>query len=260
MGDWVRPAQAHQLMREGACCLDIRPDDCFERERVHGAVARLSELQPGQAVVVCGAEDPTEDPEEPLHHLERAHRIRGGYGAYRKKYAHHCVVMREPGTGDGGSRPTEVIAGKLWLGNRHHARNVWQLRKLGITHVLNATREGEVPCFAVEEIEYLRVNAFDSNDYPLQEHFDLAHNFMCAGERVLVHCHSGHSRSCALVCMHLIRLGLFGDPHGALKEMHPGCHVNKGFTTLLEVEVEQTERCKELGVSGEQQGQQDDSE
>ena len=34
----------------------------------------------------------------------------------------------------------QVIPGKLWLGNRHHARNLPLLQQLGITHVVNATQ------------------------------------------------------------------------------------------------------------------------
>ena len=53
-------------------------------------------------------------------------------------------------------------------------------------------------------IRYLRVDALDNNAYPLDTHFAEAAEFMHQAERVLVHCHSGHSRSATLVLMFLV--------------------------------------------------------
>ena len=53
-------------------------------------------------------------------------------------------------------------------------------------------------------VQYFRVPAKDSNRYPLDDYFDQTAHFIEHGDRVLVHCHSGHSRSAALVLMFLV--------------------------------------------------------
>eukprot|EP01059_Diplonema_ambulator_P004426 TRINITY_DN14124_c0_g1_i1.p1 TRINITY_DN14124_c0_g1~~TRINITY_DN14124_c0_g1_i1.p1 ORF type:complete len:230 (+),score=43.53 TRINITY_DN14124_c0_g1_i1:85-774(+) len=101
--------------------------------------------------------------------------------------------------------------GSLWLGDAGDAVNWEEMRKHGITHVVNATvecpyLEGEKEGFSAPEV--LRVPVRDDCDAPLKDYFYDVATFIeesrQSGGRILVHCRGGVSRSATLVAAYLM--------------------------------------------------------
>uniref|UniRef100_A0A674IML5 Dual specificity protein phosphatase n=1 Tax=Terrapene triunguis TaxID=2587831 RepID=A0A674IML5_9SAUR len=87
-----------------------------------------------------------------------------------------------------------------------------ELRKLGITHVLNAAHstwesKGD-QAFYGQEIHYCGIAAEDSTNFNLSEHFypasDTIHLCFSFSGKILVHCVVGKSRSATLVLAYLM--------------------------------------------------------
>ena len=108
-----------------------------------------------------------------------------------------------------GSFPTTGIAkllNHLYLGSNNDARGKSNLRRLGITHILNTidgTRQTTTSKdFYRNEFEYFGFSSMDTFAYPIMDHFDEAFKFIEAarisGGRCLIHCRSGINRSGAL--------------------------------------------------------------
>nr|CDS25432.1 Dual specificity protein phosphatase 10 [Hymenolepis microstoma] len=105
----------------------------------------------------------------------------------------------------------------LYLGNSRDARNFESLKKLGITHIINATRD--LPNYVEDngDIKYLRVAVEDSGTADLTPYFTPTIEFIDvtvrSQGRVLVHCQEGVSRSASLVVAYIMA-------HSNLSLMH----------------------------------------
>lgn len=97
---------------------------------------------------------------------------------------------------------TEIIPNKLYLGNKKAASDHRLLSYLGITHILNATKE--VNCHFPSAYTYLQIPLSDG-DSRFSEHLTAAESFIKNGLVVLVHCAEGISRSASLVIAYLMR-------------------------------------------------------
>ena len=100
--------------------------------------------------------------------------------------------------------PARFAAG-LHVGNAEHASDVNELKRLGVTAVLNCAPsacEGPIASYEIAGIKYAEVDAEDFDDYPLLElHLPAARAFVDAqGDAgvVLIHCFAGVNRSPAL--------------------------------------------------------------
>ncbi|GFX25367.1 dual specificity protein phosphatase 3 [Trichonephila clavipes] len=91
------------------------------------------------------------------------------------------------------------------------------LKRMGITHVLNAAQGKEKNCGLVNTwpgfytqsgIQFLGVPAFDNIVFRIHPYFEEAATFideaLKSGGKVLVHCQAGISRSATLVCAFLM--------------------------------------------------------
>ena len=99
------------------------------------------------------------------------------------------------------------ILDKLFLGTRHDAEQREELKRNGITHIVNCTRE--VPCFFEDEFRYLHLRLSDP-DEGLAAQLKAVEEFIDRGRvhgAVLVHCTGGVSRSAAVVLAYLGHLG-----------------------------------------------------
>ncbi|VDN97851.1 unnamed protein product [Rodentolepis nana] len=96
----------------------------------------------------------------------------------------------------------------LYLGNSRDARNFESLKELGITHIINATRDLPNYVEGNGDIKYLRVAVEDSGTADLTPYFTPTIEFIDvtvrAKGRVLVHCQEGVSRSASLVIAYIM--------------------------------------------------------
>ena len=104
----------------------------------------------------------------------------------------------------------DEIIENLYLTNVSKARNVTQLEALKITHVLTVSREINISHVVKPlNIEYLRVDVDDEDDFPICNFFDQMSDFIhdCLKNKgsILVHCQMGVSRSPTAVIAYLIR-------------------------------------------------------
>lgn len=96
----------------------------------------------------------------------------------------------------------------LYIGNARDAQDLRVLQALGITRVLNVT--SHVPGYHQDSgICYKTLPAMDSGHQNLRQYFDEAIHFIDearqSGERVLVHCQAGVSRSPTIVIAYLMK-------------------------------------------------------
>jgi hypothetical protein len=108
----------------------------------------------------------------------------------------------------GRRKPSVVIDNFLYHGNVEHARSVKLLNELGIQNIINVCDiepEKEIS----EQFNVLWINIDDTLNAGISPHFDKTNRFlqMCKqnGEKVLVHCVMGISRSSSIVLAYLIK-------------------------------------------------------
>ncbi|CEH18087.1 dual specificity protein phosphatase 13-like [Ceraceosorus bombacis] len=97
--------------------------------------------------------------------------------------------------------PTRVAA-NLWLAGLDQLRSASQLEQLGISHIVNATRE-HADVFPEEGFVRVRIAASDNAQERLSPHFERIAELIrqardAEGAQVLIHCHEGISRSATL--------------------------------------------------------------
>jgi protein-tyrosine phosphatase len=108
----------------------------------------------------------------------------------------------------------EIIEG-LWIGDCYDARNIQLLQDNGITAILSAAVEIPICNDVFEKVlqarldNTLHLSLYDASNAAKQEdYFRLAaaniHEWLITGERVLVHCAAGVSRSTSCVLAYLI--------------------------------------------------------
>lgn len=126
----------------------------------------------------------------------------------------------------------------LFLGSFENALNHKELDTLGIKNILNCTVEcidHNVP----DKINYLQLKILDEEDFDIFSFFEEANDFIYKvkrrGEKILVHCKFGISRSSSVIISYMVKKmgftvdGAFEFIQGKRKMANP----NKGFMNQL---------------------------
>jgi hypothetical protein len=125
---------------------------------------------------------------------------------------HLCVLQLKP-RGISTKRSdyrklSTIIDDFLYHGNIGHAQNTNLLNQCGIQHILNVCDE-ELDQEIVDHFDVLWINIDDDISADIRKHFDQTNHFLqlCQqnGEKVLVHCKMGISRSSAIILAYLIK-------------------------------------------------------
>ncbi|KAG8442455.1 hypothetical protein GDO86_011299 [Hymenochirus boettgeri] len=135
-----------------------------------------------------------------------------------------------------GNRMNKVLTG-LFIGNFKDARDIEQLHKNNITHVVSI-HESARPM--LEGMKYLCIPASDSSSQNLIQHFKesiaFIHECRLKGEGCLVHCLAGVSRSVTLVVSYVMTITDLGweDALSAVRVARTCANPNSGFQKQLE--------------------------
>ncbi|XP_028810900.1 dual specificity protein phosphatase 13-like [Denticeps clupeoides] len=109
--------------------------------------------------------------------------------------------------------PRDEVWPNLYIGNIAFAQNRTALKRLGITHILNAahSKQGSIGDqeFYGSEFEYYGIPADDSTKFDISVYFKPTAHFIHKGlmrkdGKVFVHCIMGMSRSATLVLAYLM--------------------------------------------------------
>uniref|UniRef100_A0A493SXI3 Dual specificity phosphatase 22 n=1 Tax=Anas platyrhynchos platyrhynchos TaxID=8840 RepID=A0A493SXI3_ANAPP len=130
----------------------------------------------------------------------------------------------------------EILPG-LFIGNFKDARDVEQLSKNNITHILSI-HDSARPM--LEGVKYLCIPAADSPSQNLARHFresiKFIHECRLTGEGCLVHCLAGVSRSVTLVVAYIMTITDFGweDALSVVRAARSCANPNMGFQRQLQ--------------------------
>ncbi|KRX05039.1 hypothetical protein PPERSA_06673 [Pseudocohnilembus persalinus] len=128
-----------------------------------------------------------------------------------------------------------IIEDKLYLGNFHGARNRDLLDKHGITHVVVAGHHMKE--FDKEKYTYKLLDYADSAEQNIVSTFQEVIDFIDNGEKVLVHCFAGVSRSASLVIAYIMKnMKLsYNQAYAYVKERRDKIRPNNGFVKQLQI-------------------------
>ena len=117
-------------------------------------------------------------------------------------YTHHKHIKIR-------TQPTQspIYNGILYVGDKADAANCVRLQNLGITHIVNATKD--IPNSSPNRFKYINVAVDDDESTDLKRHFrrsnEFVKNAIRKGGRVMIHCRAGVSRSVTLCIAYLMQ-------------------------------------------------------
>lgn len=139
-------------------------------------------------------------------------------------------------------RATLIIPPFLYLGGHCSVKNVEELRRMGVTHVLNMAQELELDSslMAKYNIQLINIEAKDARDYNIRSDFDRAFYHidlaLKANGKIVVNCARGISRSATIVIAYLMfRFNMsFYEAYTLISKMRPHVRPNSSFRRQLE--------------------------
>ncbi|OIW17792.1 hypothetical protein TanjilG_06477 [Lupinus angustifolius] len=135
-----------------------------------------------------------------------------------------------------------AVTSSMFIGGTLAARSVYTLQYFGITHMLClCTNEiGQSDSQFPDLFEYKNFSVCDNEDFNISSIFEEACDFIDhveqTGQRVLVHCFEGRSRSATVVLAYLMIRKKFTllEAWNALKRVHRRAQPNDGFAKTLQ--------------------------
>jgi protein-tyrosine phosphatase len=135
------------------------------------------------------------------------------------------------------------ITDNVFIGNVNHAQSFEWLRRNGITHIVNCTRE--LDNYYVDQFTYLKLHLRDLETQSLRDVLVPSYDFIETAVQnrgmVLIHCNAGISRSSSILIYYLMRKHnwRFYRALAYVKNLYPRADPNIGFGNQL-VNVIQT--------------------
>ena len=126
----------------------------------------------------------------------------------------------------------------VWISGQIAAYNKDFLKKFNITRIVKLFREDGDEKYIYPGLSYLLIDAKDSPDYKISEHFKDIADFIQTGldhdEQILIHCQAGVSRSATVVIMYLTLCGMSTPrAYRLLKNKREVVKPNPGFIKQL---------------------------
>ncbi|XP_005108873.1 uncharacterized protein LOC101845577 [Aplysia californica] len=105
------------------------------------------------------------------------------------------------------NEPYHQIDEFIYIGSRAFAMRITELKKLGVTHILNAAQgkgcSTDASMYEPEGLQFLGVQATDASGFDISQYFTCAADYIASAVahrgKVFVHCVEGVSRSATLV-------------------------------------------------------------
>ncbi|KRX11101.1 Ammonium transporter AmtB-like domain [Pseudocohnilembus persalinus] len=124
---------------------------------------------------------------------------------------------------------SEILPGKLYLGNQHASVSKDILKNNKITHILaaGACLSQKFP----DEFQYLGIDINDATVQDISKYLDQCIDFIEQGNTVFVHCHQGISRSSSIVIAYIMKKNCwtFQQAFDFVKERRKEICPNSGF-------------------------------
>ncbi|XP_054290614.1 dual specificity protein phosphatase 10-like isoform X1 [Macrosteles quadrilineatus] len=144
--------------------------------------------------------------------------LRGGHKEFHRRHKDLCedtLLPSEPSTPcspepvpDIDSHPASRVLPFLYLGNARDAADPATLAALGVSRVLNVTALSSPPS-PPANITFHQLPASDSGHQNIKQYFQEAFHFIeearTGGERVLIHCQAGVSRSATIAIAYIMQ-------------------------------------------------------
>jgi len=179
-----------------------------------------------------------------------------GYGGYQNLYGAQGLTRSSSNSGRYFGQQAAAqqqwgasqILPTLYLGAYEDAMNVQQLQALGITAVLNVANDCPPPAGQYQQagIRHLHLRIEDCDDVQIGSYVAQGVPFMnqaiTGGQKVLVHCRYGVSRSTMMVIAYLMKHGSdgfsqmsFSQAHQTVITRRPIINPNPGFIRQLQM-------------------------
>lgn len=127
----------------------------------------------------------------------------------------------------------DQINEKIFISDAKSAASKKLLEKAKITHILVVGRFLEIKYPSSYKYHHISIN--DSPTQKITPYFQEAFDFIDSGDRVLVHCAAGMSRSASMVIAYLMMKNFweFKRAYETVKKKRPIIRPNPGFVTQL---------------------------
>ncbi|CAF0881019.1 unnamed protein product [Didymodactylos carnosus] len=150
--------------------------------------------------------------------------------------------------------PSIVLDNFLFLGDYDNASNIELLQNLGIKHILTI-HDRELDENIRTKFNYFSIISPDSSSKDVKQYFEKTNKFLhdcyLAGEKVLVHCQMGISRSSTLVLAYLMKYHheTLEQSFRYLLEKRPMISPNIGFLLQLVQYEEELRKTQEIDTT-----------
>jgi protein-tyrosine phosphatase len=129
---------------------------------------------------------------------------------YLKQIVCHRMKQREltPYKQQDNSNPSVIIDNFLYHGDLKHAMNKTLLKELDIRHIINVC-DYSLEQDILDQRHVLWINLEDDTYTDISQHFEMTNEFLQSfkvkGQKALVHCQMGVSRSSSIVLAYLMK-------------------------------------------------------